>query len=128
MPKTYEPNETTTTPRELTPFEKIELRRQERKVLRVIIEETDTLVKGLSLVDEMQALGSDRDRVEDLIDKLKESYTIIIVTHNMQQASRVSDKTAFFFEGELIEFNDTETIFTNPTVQQTENYITGRFG
>ena len=66
--------------------------------------------------------------VEDLIDKLKESYTIIIVTHNMQQASRVSDKTAFFFEGELIEFNDTETIFTNPTVQQTENYITGRFG
>lgn len=69
MPKTYESNETSTTPRELTPFEKIELRRQERKVLRVIIEETDLLVKGLSLVDDMQALGIDRDRVGDLIDK-----------------------------------------------------------
>lgn len=67
-------------------------------------------------------------KIEDLIEELKGEYTIAIVTHNMQQAARVSDKTAFFFEGKLIEFNETEKIFTQPAVQQTEDYITGRFG
>ncbi len=67
-------------------------------------------------------------KIEDLIFELKEKYTIIIVTHNMQQASRISDYTAFFYLGELIEYDKTKTIFTNPTKKQTENYITGRFG
>ena len=67
-------------------------------------------------------------KIEDLIFELKEKYTIVIVTHNMQQASRISDYTAFFYLGELIEFDKTKTIFTNPEKQQTENYITGRFG
>lgn len=67
-------------------------------------------------------------KIEELIFKLKEKYTIVIVTHNMQQASRISDQTAFFYLGELIEFNKTKTIFTNPEKKQTENYITGRFG
>lgn len=67
-------------------------------------------------------------KIENLIFELKEKYTIIIVTHNMQQASRISDYTAFFYLGELIEYSDTKTIFTNPAKKQTENYITGRFG
>jgi phosphate transport system ATP-binding protein len=67
-------------------------------------------------------------KIEELIYELKEKYTIIIVTHNMQQAGRVSDKTAFFYLGELIEFDTTPTIFTNPTHTQTQSYITGRFG
>jgi phosphate transport system ATP-binding protein len=67
-------------------------------------------------------------RVEDLIFELKENYTIIIVTHNMQQAARVSDATAFFYTGKLIEFGDTKQLFTKPREKQTEDYITGRFG
>jgi phosphate transport system ATP-binding protein len=67
-------------------------------------------------------------KIEELIDELKKQYTIVIVTHNMQQAARVSDTTAFFYLGELIEKNDTKKIFTNPEKQQTEDYITGRFG
>ena len=67
-------------------------------------------------------------RIEDLAMELKKDYTIVIVTHNMQQALRISDKTAFFFLGELIEFGDTEQIFSNPKEKQTEDYITGRFG
>ncbi len=67
-------------------------------------------------------------RVEELIHELKKDYTIVIVTHNMQQAARVSDKTAFFYLGELIEYDSTSKIFTNPSVKQTEEYITGRFG
>ena len=67
-------------------------------------------------------------KIEDLIAELKETYCIVIVTHNMQQASRVSDRTAFFFEGEIVEFDETETIFTKPNKKHTENYITGRFG
>ncbi|MBG7630670.1 MAG: phosphate ABC transporter ATP-binding protein [Bacteroidetes bacterium] len=67
-------------------------------------------------------------KIEDLIFELKEKYTIIIVTHNMQQASRISDYTAFFYLGELVEYNKTKTIFTNPEKKRTENYITGRFG
>jgi phosphate transport system ATP-binding protein len=67
-------------------------------------------------------------KIEDLIEKLKKEYTIVIVTHNMQQAARVSDITAFFYLGKLIEFNETGIIFTKPRLQQTEDYITGRFG
>jgi len=67
-------------------------------------------------------------KIEELIDELKENYTIIIVTHNMQQAARVSGMTGFFYLGKLIEFNATEKIFTNPEQKQTEDYITGRFG
>ncbi len=67
-------------------------------------------------------------KIEELVYELKEDYTIVIVTHNMQQAARVSDRTAFFFMGELIEVGRTEEIFTNPKVEQTEAYITGRFG
>lgn len=67
-------------------------------------------------------------KIEELIYELKQRYTIIIVTHNMQQAARVSDKTGFFYLGKLIEFDDTNTVFTNPSEKQTQNYITGRFG
>jgi phosphate transport system ATP-binding protein len=67
-------------------------------------------------------------RIEDLIADLKQHYTIVIVTHNMQQAARVSDQTAFLYIGELIEFNETERLFTNPDHERTEAYITGRFG
>ena len=67
-------------------------------------------------------------KIEELIDELKKRYTIIIVTHNMQQAARVSEHTGFFYIGKLIEYNTTEKIFTNPAVKQTEDYITGRFG
>jgi len=67
-------------------------------------------------------------KIEDLIYELKKDYTIIIVTHNMQQASRVSDYTAFFYMGRLIEFSNTRKIFTNPSNKQTEEYIAGRFG
>jgi len=67
-------------------------------------------------------------RIEDLIDTLKQDYTVIIVTHNMQQAARVSDYTAFLYLGELIEFDETNKIFTAPSKKQTQDYITGRFG
>lgn len=67
-------------------------------------------------------------KIEELIHELKENYTIVIVTHNMQQAARVSDQTAFFYLGELIEYDKTSTIFTNPGKKQTEDYIRGRFG
>jgi phosphate transport system ATP-binding protein len=67
-------------------------------------------------------------RIEDLIFELKDRYTIVIVTHNMQQAARVSDQTAFFFQGRLIEMGPTNELFTNPAKQETEDYITGRFG
>ena len=67
-------------------------------------------------------------KIEELIYELKDKYTIIIVTHNMQQAGRVSDKTAFFYLGELIEYNTTTNVFTNPTDARTQAYVTGRFG
>lgn len=67
-------------------------------------------------------------KVEELIEELKEQYTILIVTHNMQQAARVSDYTAFMYLGEMVEYTDTDTIFTNPEFKQTEDYITGRYG
>jgi phosphate transport system ATP-binding protein len=67
-------------------------------------------------------------RIEELIEELKQRYTIVIVTHNMQQAARISDYTAFFFEGHIVEFGATNKIFTKPEQKQTEDYITGRFG
>lgn len=67
-------------------------------------------------------------KIEDLIFELRKQYTIVIVTHNMQQATRVSDETAFFYEGKLIETGDTKVIFTKPNLKQTEDYITGKFG
>ncbi|MDF2437382.1 MAG: phosphate transporter ATP-binding protein [Bacteroidota bacterium] len=67
-------------------------------------------------------------KIEALIYELKKEYTIVIVTHNMQQAGRVSDTTAFFYMGELIEYDNTKTLFTNPKIERTQNYITGRFG
>ena len=67
-------------------------------------------------------------KIEDLIYELKKEYTIVIVTHNMRQAARVSDRTAFFYLGELIEYDDTQKIFVSPTKEATQNYVTGRFG
>lgn len=67
-------------------------------------------------------------KVEELMEELKKKYTVVVVTHNMQQATRVSDETAFFLVGELVEFDKTETIFSNPKNKKTEDYITGRFG
>jgi phosphate transport system ATP-binding protein len=67
-------------------------------------------------------------RIEDLMRALQRDYTLVIVTHNMQQAARVSDFTAFFYEGRQIEFGDTRQIFTKPIEKKTEDYITGRFG
>ena len=67
-------------------------------------------------------------RIEELLFSLKKNLTVVIVTHNMQQAARVSDYTGFFLMGELIEFGDTKQIFTNPRERRTEDYITGRFG
>lgn len=67
-------------------------------------------------------------KIEDLAIELKKQYTIVIVTHNMQQAARIADKTAFFLLGEVIEFADTDTMFSMPADRRTEEYITGRFG
>jgi phosphate transport system ATP-binding protein len=67
-------------------------------------------------------------RIEDLIFELREQYTIVIVTHNMQQAARVSDRTAFFYEGRIVEDGPTNRVFTRPKQKQTEDYVTGRFG
>lgn len=67
-------------------------------------------------------------KIEDLMDELKTNYTIVIVTHNMQQAGRISDKTAFFLHGEIVEYDQTEAIFSKPQDKRTEDYITGRFG
>ncbi len=67
-------------------------------------------------------------KIEELVGSLKSRFTIVIVTHNMQQAARVSDHTAFFYEGRIVEFGPTRQLFTKPSIQQTEDYITGRFG
>ena len=81
------------------------------------------LVEPCSALDPISTL-----KVEELINELKGQYTIVIVTHNMQQAARVSDYTAFMYMGKLIEYGDTDTLFTNPAKKQTEDYITGRYG
>ena len=67
-------------------------------------------------------------RIEELAVELKKDYTVVMVTHNMQQAARVSDKCAYFLLGDLVEFDDTEKLFSNPSDKRTEDYITGRFG
>ena len=67
-------------------------------------------------------------KIEELVSELKTRYTIVMVTHNMQQAARVSDRTAFFLNGRVIEYDDTNVIFTKPAQKKTEDYITGRFG
>ena len=67
-------------------------------------------------------------RIEETISELKNDYTIVIVTHNLQQAARISDYTAFFYLGRLVEFNQTKQMFTQPNLKQTEDYVTGRFG
>ena len=100
-------------------------------IARAIAVEPDVLLmdEPCSALDPISTLA-----IEDLIEELKNDYTIVIVTHNMQQASRVSDRTAFFNiagtgkPGKLIEYNDTTTIFSNPSVQATEDYVSGRFG
>ncbi len=97
---------------------------------RLCIARTIVVEPELLLMDEpcsaIDPIGT--AKVEELINELKADYTIVIVTHNMQQAARVSDFTAFFYVGRVIEFGTTEQIFTNPTNKQTEQYITGRFG
>ena len=97
---------------------------------RMMIAVASMINKPLIIVDEpTSALDSGSTaKVEELIHELKEQYTIVIVTHNMQQAARVSDKTAFFYLGQMVEFDDTKKIFTNPEKVETQNYITGRFG
>ena len=97
---------------------------------RLCIARTMAVEPEVILMDEPCSALDPRSsaKVEELIYQLKMKYTIIIVTHNMQQASRVSQQTAFFYEGKLVEFGKTKNIFTKPKIKQTENYITGRFG
>jgi len=97
---------------------------------RLCIARTLAVEPSIILMDEpTSALDPiSTSKIENLIRELKKKYTIIIVTHNMQQASRISDYTAFFYIGDLIEYDKTKKIFTNPEKKQTENYITGRFG
>ncbi|PZO95956.1 phosphate ABC transporter ATP-binding protein PstB [Streptococcus halichoeri] len=94
-------------------------------IARALAVEPDVLLmdEPTSALDPISTL-----KIEDLVQNLKKEYTIIIVTHNMQQASRISDKTAFFLTGEICEFGDTIDIFTNPKDKRTEDYISGRFG
>ncbi|HET7627817.1 MAG TPA: phosphate ABC transporter ATP-binding protein PstB [Bacillales bacterium] len=97
---------------------------------RLCIARSLTLEPNVLLLDEpASALDPiSNAKIEDLLLKLKNDYTIIIVTHNMQQASRIADETAFFYQGELIEYDDTSKIFTNPSHERTEAYISGQFG
>jgi phosphate transport system ATP-binding protein len=90
----------------------------------LLLEKPDLLLldEPTSALDPISTSG-----IEELLQELKKSLTMIIVTHNMQQAARVSDKTAFFYLGELVEFDETKKMFTNPTDERTQNYITGRF-
>ena len=94
-------------------------------IARALAVEPDSLLmdEPTSALDPISTL-----KVEDLMQELKKSYTVVIVTHNMQQAGRIADKTAFFLMGELVEFDDTVTMFNTPRDKRTEDYITGRFG
>ncbi len=97
---------------------------------RLCIARTLAVKPSIILMDEpASALDPiSTSKIEELILELREKYTIVIVTHNMQQAARISDRTAFFYMGELVEYDKTSTIFTNPKEKLTENYISGRFG
>jgi phosphate transport system ATP-binding protein len=97
---------------------------------RLSIARTIAVKPDVILMDEPCSALDPRStaRVEELIRELEADYTIVIVTHNMQQAARVSDRTAFFYEGSLVELGDTDEIFTNPKNKQTEDYVSGRFG
>ncbi len=97
---------------------------------RLCIARTIAMKPKVILMDEPCSALDPRStgRIEDLILELKNEYTIVIVTHNMQQAARISDYTAFFYDGELIEYGNTSKIFTTPVLKQTEDYISGRFG
>ena len=94
-------------------------------IARALAVEPDILLmdEPTSALDPISTL-----KIEDLMSDLKQKYTVVIVTHNMQQAARISDKTGFFLMGDLIEFNDSEAMFSNPEDKRTEDYITGRFG
>lgn len=94
-------------------------------IARLLAVEPDILLmdEPTSALDPISML-----KIEELVQKLKQDYTIVIVTHNMQQAARISQRTAFFLNGEVIEYDDTEVIFTRPRDQRTEDYVTGRFG
>ena len=94
-------------------------------IARAIAAEPEILLmdEPTSAIDPVATL-----KIEELMDELRERFTIVIVTHNMQQAARISDFTAFFYKGQIIEFGETEQIFTNPRNPKTEEYITGRFG
>ena len=110
----------------------------EMSALRLSLEQQQRLCIARLLAVEPEVLLMDEpcsaldpvatQRIEELIHEMKRDYTIVIVTHNMQQAARVSDETAYFYLGELIEFGPTEEVFTRPAKKQTEDYITGRFG
>ena len=99
--------------------------RIEGEVARALAVEPDVLLmdEPTSALDPASTM-----RIEELMASLKESYTVVIVTHNMQQAARISDKCAFFLVGDLIEFGETEQVFSMPKDKRTEDYITGRFG
>jgi ABC-type phosphate transport system ATPase subunit len=90
--------------------------------------EGEIVMDGADLLTSKDDVSLIRAKIEELIDELKQDYTIVIVTHNMQQAARVSDFTAFMYLGELIEFGATETLFTTPKDSRTQAYISGRFG
>lgn len=94
-------------------------------IARVVATEPDVLLmdEPTSALDPISTM-----KVEELIDEIKKNYTVVIVTHNMQQAGRISDNTAFFLNGVMVEYDDTKKIFYNPTDKRTEDYITGRFG
>ncbi len=98
---------------------------QRLSIARALAVEVDVLLmdEPTSSLDPQSTM-----RIEELIQSLKQHVTIVIVTHNMQQAARVSDYTAFFYEGQVVEFSDTNTMFTNPKLQRTNDYVTGRFG
>jgi phosphate transport system ATP-binding protein len=94
-------------------------------IARVVATEPDVLLmdEPTSALDPISTM-----KVEELIEEIKKNYTVVIVTHNMQQAGRISDNTAFFLNGVMVEYDDTKKIFYNPTDKRTEDYITGRFG
>ena len=113
-----------------------DLQRLQEKILRMGGLVEDAIARALAVEPEVLLMDEPASaldpiataKIEDLIHELKARYTIVIVTHNMQQAARVSDQTAFFYMGDLVEVGPTEGIFTNPRQRRTEDYVTGKFG